>query len=121
MPIVKHSAKEIREHGGRVDWKKIKSTTDEEIAAQSALDADTAPEVVDVSKFRRVYNPPVPDIKEIRQKLGLSQVAFARRFGFSLHSIQQWEQGRAVPDRSARILLKIIEHRPDAVTEALAG
>ena len=121
MPIVKRSAKEIRKHGGRVNWQKVKSTTDEEIAAQSAADVDTAPEVVNVAKFRRVYTPPIPDVKKIRQKLGLSQSVFARRFGFSLYTVQQWEQGRLVPDRSARLLLKVIERLPEAVEEALAG
>ena len=74
-----------------------------------------------MTKFRRVYNPPMPDIKAIRQKLGLSQVAFSRRFGFSVRTVQQWEQGRAVPDRPARSLLKVIERAPRAVEQALAG
>ena len=121
MPIVKRSVKEIRKSGGRVKWEKVKATTDEAIAVQIASDMDTAPEVADTTQFRRVYNPPVPDIKAIRQKLGLSQAAFARRFGFSVRTVQQWEQGRAIPDRPARILLKVIENAPHAVEQALAG
>lgn len=121
MSIVKRSVKEIRKNVGRVKWEKVKATTDEEIAEQIASDLDTAPEVADVTKFRRVYNPPVPDVKAIRQKLGLSQATFARRFGFSVRTVQQWEQGRAVPDRPARILLKVIENAPRAVEQALAG
>lgn len=121
MSIVKRSVKEIRKNVGRVKWEKVKATTDEEIAEQIASDPDTAPEVADVTKFRRVYNPPVPDVKAIRQKLGLSQAAFARRFGFSVRTVQQWEQGRAIPDRPARILLKVIENAPRAVEQALAG
>ncbi|MBI3706267.1 MAG: helix-turn-helix domain-containing protein [Proteobacteria bacterium] len=70
--------------------------------------------------WRRVYNPPVPDVKSIRRKLGLSQAAFAARFGFSVRTIQQWEQGRAVPDRPARILLRVIAISPQAVERALA-
>ena len=57
--------------------------------------------------WRRVYNPPRPDVKAIRKRLGLSQAAFANRFGFSVRTVQQWEQGLIVPDRSPRILLNV--------------
>ena len=49
-----------------------------------------------------------------------AQAAFARQFGFSVRTVQQWEQGRAVPDRPARILLRVIETNPQAVEHALA-
>jgi putative transcriptional regulator len=120
MPIVRRSAKEIRRRGGgHVDWKRVRATTDREIAAQIASDPDTAPDMGGVKDMRRVYNPPLPDVKAIRAKLGLSQSAFARRFGFSVRTVQQWEQGRAVPDRPARILLRVIETAPKAVEQAL--
>jgi hypothetical protein len=35
--------------------------------------------------------------------------------------VQQWEQWRAVPDRPARILLRVIETDPQAVGHALAA
>ncbi len=121
MPIVRRSAKEIRKRGGgRVDWQRVRPTTDREIAAQIASDPDTAPDMADVKDMRRVYNPPLPDVKAIRQKLGLSQTAFANRFGFSVRTLQQWEQGRSVPDRPARILLRVIECTPEGVDQALA-
>jgi putative transcriptional regulator len=68
-----------------------------------------------------MYNPPVPDVKAIRHKLGLSQAEFARQFGFSVRTVQQWEQKRAVPDRPARILLRVIETAPKAVERVLAA
>lgn len=43
MPIVRRSAAEIRKHRGRIDTKRVRATTDEEIAAQIAADPDTAP------------------------------------------------------------------------------
>ncbi len=120
MPIVRRSAKEIRKRGGgRVDWKRVRATTDREIAAQIASDPDTAPDMSRVKDMRRVYNPPLPDVKAIRAKLGLSQPAFARCFGFSVRTVQQWEQGRAVPDRPARILLRVIQTAPKVVEQAL--
>jgi putative transcriptional regulator len=33
--------------------------------------------------------------------------------------VRDWEQGRRKPERSARILLRIVEKEPEAVTRAL--
>ena len=41
-----------------------------------------------------VHVPEVVDVKAIRQRLGLSQEAFALRFGFSPASVRDWEQHR---------------------------
>jgi len=121
MPTVRRSVKEIRKHAGRVDWERVRRITDREIAAHIATDPDTAPDMAKARDLRPVYNPPVPNVKAIRHKLGLSQAAFAHKFGFSVRTVQQWEQGRAVPDRPARILLRVIETDPQAVEHALAA
>jgi putative transcriptional regulator len=63
--------------------------------------------------------PKSVDVAAIRRRLGLSQHDFAHRFGFSVRAVQDWEQNRRVPERSARILLKVIEKRPEAVEEVL--
>jgi putative transcriptional regulator len=60
------------------------------------------------------------DVKSLRKRLGYSQSQFSRRFGFAIDAVQDWEQHRRMPDRTARILLKVIEREPDAVTRALA-
>ena len=110
-----------RPRAGRVDMARVLSTTDEEIDAQIAADPDLAPDMSDVTDWERVYNPPLPDVRAIRERLGLSQSAFATRFRLNLRTIQQWEQGRAVPDRPARILLQVIAHAPQVVEEAIAA
>jgi transcriptional regulator with XRE-family HTH domain len=46
---------------------------------------------------------------------------FAKRFGLSQRTVEQWEQGRAVPDRPARILLAVIERDPRAVERVIVG
>ncbi len=69
----------------------------------------------------RVHVPETIDVRKIRTKLGLSQEAFALTYGFALATVRDWEQGRRRPERSARILLKIVEREPEAVTRALAG
>ncbi|MET3965443.1 helix-turn-helix domain-containing protein [Bradyrhizobium sp. S3.9.1] len=73
----------------------------------------------DPSSFQ-VHIPETLDVQKIRRTLGLSQEAFALRFGIPAATLRDWEQKRRTPEVSARILLKVIEKNPDAVTEALA-
>lgn len=72
----------------------------------------------DPTKYR-VHVPASVDVAAIRTKLGFTQEAFAARFGFSKGAVRDWEQGRKVPEASARILLKVIDRRPDVVLEVL--
>jgi putative transcriptional regulator len=69
----------------------------------------------------RVHVPDKIDVKKIRRRLGLSQEGFARTYGFALSAVRDREQGRRQPERSARILLKIVDKEPEAVTRALAS
>ena len=62
---------------------------------------------------------PVIDVKATRQQLGLSQAAFAAKFGFQPATLRNWEQGRTYPDGPARVLLAVIAKHPDAVEDAL--
>jgi putative transcriptional regulator len=68
----------------------------------------------------RVHVPAKIDVRKIRTRLGLSQESFAATYGFAVSAVRDWEQGRRRPERSARILLKIVEKEPEAVTRALA-
>lgn len=69
----------------------------------------------------RVHVPETVNVRKIRRRLGLSQQDFAQTYGFALSAVRDWEQGRRRPERSARILLKIVEREPEAVTRALAS
>jgi putative transcriptional regulator len=62
---------------------------------------------------------PVIDVKRTRQRLGLSQSAFAAKFGFQAATLRNWEQGRTYPDGPARVLLAVIAKHPEAVEDAL--
>lgn len=66
-----------------------------------------------------IHVPEMVDVKAIRSRLGLTQEQFAQRFGFAIGAVRDWEQQRSRPDRSARILLKVIEREPKAVERAL--
>jgi putative transcriptional regulator len=68
-----------------------------------------------------VHVPETVDVKAIRAKTGLSQEAFALRFGFSPAAVRDWEQHRRQPEQAARVLLLVIAHNPDAVTDALTA
>jgi putative transcriptional regulator len=69
----------------------------------------------------RIHVPARVNVKKIRTRLGLSQESFAQTYGFAgLSAVRDWEQGRRQPERSARILLKVVEKEPEAVTRALA-
>ena len=66
------------------------------------------------------YTPPKKvDVSDIRVDLGLSQKAFAERYGFALSALKDWEQGRRNPERSARILLAMIASNHKAVDRVL--
>jgi putative transcriptional regulator len=99
----------------------VKSATDEGIDRVIAADAETAPDMASGRNSRGVLKPQVPDVQAIRRKLGLLQSEFAARFGFSVRTVQEWEQGRAVPDRPARILLRVIDKSPKIVARAVVA
>jgi DNA-binding transcriptional regulator YiaG len=62
-----------------------------------------------------IISPPEVDVREVRERSGLSQSDFAARYPFELDTIQNWEQGRNQPDSISRTLLKIIEENPALV------
>jgi putative transcriptional regulator len=66
-----------------------------------------------------VHVPEVIDVRAIRARQGLSQEQFARRYGFTVAAVRDWEHGRRQPARAARILLRVIEREPEAVRRAL--
>jgi putative transcriptional regulator len=66
-----------------------------------------------------VHVPKRVDVKAIRRRTGLSQDAFAKRFGFTLDSVQNWETRRREPAGTARVLLTVIDKEPEAVERAL--
>jgi len=66
-----------------------------------------------------VHIPDEIDTARIRKKIKMSQSQFAAYFGVSARTVQEWEQGRAVPSGAARAFLIVIDREPDAVRRAL--
>jgi hypothetical protein len=67
-----------------------------------------------------VVTPRAVDVRELRDRLGLTQEQFALRFGLELDAVRNWEYGRREPDAAARSYLTVIERDPQAVQDALA-
>jgi putative transcriptional regulator len=64
--------------------------------------------------------PDVIEVAAIRQKTGLSQMAFARRIGVPVATLRNWEQGHRSPQGPARVLLALLDRNPKIVEETLA-
>ncbi|MFA5144059.1 MAG: NadS family protein [Candidatus Omnitrophota bacterium] len=65
------------------------------------------------------FNPLM--VRNIRLKLHASQAAFAHMIGVSIDTLQNWEQGRRIPEGPALALLKIAQINPRIVIKALHG
>ena len=72
----------------------------------------------DASRYR-IHVPGDIDVKAIRARLDMTQEEFAGRFGFSIHTLRHWEQGRRVPEGATRAYLLVIDRNPKAVQKAL--
>jgi len=100
---------------GRTNWARVDSLTDTQIEKAASTDPDSRPlSDEDLKKMRRV-----PEVKRIRQGLGMTQEEFARVFQLSVATLRDWEQGRYPPDQSARTLLKVIAAIPKKVQAVL--
>ena len=105
----------------RDDAARAATRSEAEIDRAAAQDGDAWSEA-DVASATKVYPPPSPDqVRALRTRLGLSQAQFARRFGFTIDTVQQYEQGRRTPSGPASTLLRVIEAEPEAVIRALGG
>lgn len=59
-------------------------------------------------------------IRRLRNRLGLSQEAFARTYGIPLANIRQYEIARHMPPPAVRAYLKVIDAEPELVARAVA-
>lgn len=92
---------------GRIDKKRVDSTSELDIAAQKLIDETEAN--MDAARFAR----------RVRKRLGFSQAEFAERIHVSLDTIRNWEQGKRVPTGAAKALLQVLDRAPEAALAAL--
>jgi putative transcriptional regulator len=70
-------------------------------------------------KASRRFDHPDPEVKAIRERLGISQEKFAVILGVSKRTVENWEQGRRHPTGAARSLLRIVESDPEHALQVL--
>jgi putative transcriptional regulator len=58
------------------------------------------------------------DAKAIREQLGMSQSEFCKTYGIPINTLQNWEQRRSNPDRTASAYLWAIAELPRQISEA---
>jgi putative transcriptional regulator len=116
MGTVRRTITEIRKARGRVQAARMAAFTDADIE-RSAREDDSDTQALGAPR----YVPPRTDVRALRERLGLSQEAFARRYMLSLRTVQDWEQRRREPSDAARVLLFAISRNHKAVDRALRG
>src|SRR5258708_12846388 len=113
MPTVRRTRADV--DLSKVDWARLEATTDAEIDAQIAADPDTAPVFTARELARARLVVPVPDaddVRKIRRRLGLSQAAFAARFGFTVETVRPYEQGPRPPSGPHPAFRPAVSHHP---------
>lgn len=69
----------------------------------------------------RVFTVQQPDVKVVREKIGLSQAMFAAMIGVKVKTLQNWEQHRRNPTGAAAALLTIFDREPETAMGVLHG
>lgn len=95
-------------------------------APDETIDASDIPEIREVPAGAvrgKDFQPflAAVDVKAIRAKTGLSQAEFAKRYGFNVQTLQDWESSGAPPPSPVRAYLTVIDRFPDLVAKALKG
>ena len=93
----------------------LEGMTDEQVEAAARADPDNPP--LDEARLARLASP--ARIRQTRERLGLSQPEFARRFRFSVGRLRDLEQGRTRADGVVTAYLRLIEADPEFVRRTL--
>ena len=60
-------------------------------------------------------------VREVRQRLGLTQEQFASRLGVTFPTVNRWERGRTKPSPMAqKLLIKVVEQMGEDGADLLA-
>ena len=101
----------------RLDWTRVSAMTEDEVEANVLSDPDNPP----LTKAELDGMRPVPNPRDIRRRLHMTQEQFAVRFQLRIGTVRDWEQGIREPDSVAKALLTVIGRNPEAVIQALAN
>jgi putative transcriptional regulator len=98
------------------DWSRFDAMSEDERHSAALADPDAQPARPDQLARGRQR----PNVRAIREAMGLPVDAFAAKFGLLPALVREWEAGTKWPDRPAQILLRVIESEPDAVARVAA-
>jgi putative transcriptional regulator len=102
------------------DWAAVDALTNEQVHAAALADPDAQPiprgtdEELEKLGLHRLVN-----VKKLRERLGLTQEAFAAAYRIPVGTLRDWEQGRKNPDAPARAYLLVIDRNPEMVAQLL--
>jgi putative transcriptional regulator len=97
------------------DWKRIEAATEADLHEAALADPDAQPLAeADLARMRHLVN-----VKKLRERIGLSQEEFARRYRIPVGTLRDWEQRRKRPDAPARAYLEVIDRDPATVAALL--
>jgi putative transcriptional regulator len=68
----------------------------------------------------RLEAPPIPklrrgEIRQVRERLGVSQPIFAYMLRVNPRTLQRWEQGQNRPNDQAAVLIRLVERHPEVL------
>ena len=119
MPIVRRRLSDIDREKLLADLAAAPEPTEAEIELHAVEDGGALTNE-ELATAIVVYPPPKAEqVRALRARLGMSQTQFAHRFGFTVDTLQQYEQGRRTPSGPASTLLRVIAADPEAVMCAL--
>ena len=105
----------LRPIADKTDWTRLNALTETEIEAAAGADLDNPLLTeTELKTFR-----PVPNPKEIRKRLHMTQQQFAEQFELPLGTLRDWEQGTREPDSAGKSYLRVIAKNPQGVIQAL--
>lgn len=93
----------------------LDGVTDEEITREEKSDPDNPPWTAE--ELARGWA--ARELRLTREKSGLSQSQFAKRYRINLARLRDVEQGRTMPDSAFLAYVRVINHEPEAVDRAL--
>jgi len=103
------------------DWDAVEALTDEQIHAAALADPDAQPiPLGSDEELAKLGLHHVVNVKKLRERLGLTQEAFAATYRIPIGTLRDWEQRRKLPDATARAYLTVIARDPGAVASLLA-
>ncbi|KQP50898.1 MULTISPECIES: helix-turn-helix domain-containing protein [unclassified Methylobacterium] len=112
--MVRVTLAELAARPADVDQAKLDATTEEDIRRHMIEDGYD-PDDPSYLEGAVVVRPP----HRVRERLGLTQVEFARLIDAPLATLKNWEQGRTSVPPYVRVLLNILDREPEAALRAL--